>query len=162
MPTFDIVSKLEWAEVMNAMNQAQKELDQRFDFKGTRARIERADSVLWLHAASDDRVRAAWDVLQEKLIRRKVSLKHFKAAEKMEAGPKGDAKLKITIEEGVSQDHARTIVAKLKNSKLKVQAAIQGDLVRVSGKKRDDLQAAIAELKGTDLEIELQFINFRD
>jgi uncharacterized protein YajQ (UPF0234 family) len=162
MPSFDVVSKLDWAEVANAMNQAQKELSQRFDFKGTDAKLERTENVIWVHANADDRVRAAWDVFQEKLIRRKVSLKHFEPAKDPEKGPKGGSKLKISVKEGVDQDHAREIVKRIKDMKFKVQASIAGDTVRVSGKKRDDLQEVIADLKGADLELDLQFINFRD
>ncbi|HTM43418.1 MAG TPA: YajQ family cyclic di-GMP-binding protein [Polyangiaceae bacterium] len=161
MPSFDVVSKIEWAEVANAINQAQKEIGQRFDFKGTDARLEQSDKVIWFYAKGEDRVRAAWQVLQEKLVRRKVSLKHFTADDPL-PGPRGDDKLKVTVEEGIAQEKAKEIVRLLKDSKLKVQAAIQGDLVRVSGKKRDDLQEAIAHLRAADFKIDLQFINFRE
>lgn len=161
MPSFDVVSKLEWAEVNNAINQAQRELAQRFDFKGTNAKIENADKTIVLEANSDERVKAAYQVFQEKLIRRKVSLKHFEVGDPT-PGPKGSAKLKVDVTEGINQDKARDIVKRIKDLKLKVQAAIQQDTVRVTGKKRDDLQNAIAMLRDADIGVELQFVNFRD
>jgi cyclic-di-GMP-binding protein len=114
-----------------------------------------------IEASSDDRVKAAYEVLQEKLIRRKVSLKHFEAG-KPTKGPKGSAKLTLAVQEGISAEKAREIIKLVKQSPLKLQASIQEDVVRISGKKRDDLQKLIAELKLADLGIELQFINFRD
>lgn len=161
MPSFDVVSKLEWAEVTNAVNQAQREIGQRFDFKGTGASIEQTDKSLLLTASTDDRVHAVWDVLVEKLVRRKVSLKHFDK-EKPTKGPKGNAKLTVKIKEGIDTDNAKHIVKLLKDAKLKVQAAIQQDVVRVSGKQRDDLQSAIAFLKSQEFPLELQYTNFRD
>jgi len=161
MASFDVVSKLEWAEVNNALNQAQRELGQRFDFKGTGAKIEKQDADFLLWASTDERVKAAYEVFQEKLIRRKVSLKHFEPADPS-PGPRGNSKLLVKVSEGINQDKAREIIKLIKASKIKAQAAIQQDSVRVSGKKRDDLQAIIAELKQADLGVELQFNNFRD
>ena len=112
-------------------------------------------------ANSEDRARAAWDVLVEKLVRRKVSLKHFDVADPQKTA-KGGAKLQITVKEGIDKEPASQIVKLIKDKKLKVQAAIQGDAVRVTGKKRDDLQGVIALLKSADLDIELQYVNFRD
>ncbi len=161
MPSFDVVSKVDWSEVKNAIDQAQRELVQRFDFKGTGAAIEQADSVIILKANADDRTRAAYDVLQQKLIRRKVSLKHLDAKDP-EKAPGGTSKMVVNVKEGIEKDKARELVKMVKASKLKVQAAIVEDSLRVSGKKRDDLQEVIAMLKGKDLDIELQFVNFRD
>lgn len=161
MPSFDVVSKLQWDEVNNALNQAKREISTRFDFKGTGASVERTDKGIAFEASTDDRIKAAYDVLQEKLVRRKVSLKHFEAGEPTK-GPRGTAKLLVTVTEGISSEKAKEIVKLLKNSKLKVQSAIVEDTVRVTGKKRDDLQLAIAELKQADLGVELQFVNFRE
>jgi uncharacterized protein YajQ (UPF0234 family) len=162
MPSFDVVSKLDWAEVTNALNQTQKELSQRFDFKGTEAEVERNEAGIVVRASADDRVRAAITVLQEKLIRRKVSLKHL-AVGKPEKGPKGSSRIQITVKEGIETDKAREIVKMIKDSKLKVQAAIQDESLRISGKKRDDLQAAMQLLRGAEaLNLDLQFTNFRD
>ena len=161
MPSFDVVSKLDWSEVNNALNQAKKEITQRFDFKGTDAAIERVDTGFVVTATSDDRVKAAYEVLRERLVRRKVSLKHFESKQPT-PGPRGNSKLQVTVTEGIDADHAREIIKLVKASKLKVQAAIQQDTLRITGKKRDDLQAVIAELRKADLPIELQFNNFRD
>lgn len=160
MPSFDVVSKVDHSEIKNALNQAQKEVAQRFDFKGTDASLEQKDNVLSVTANSEDRARAAWDVLVEKLVRRKVSLKHFDVADPQKTA-KGGAKLQITVKEGIDKEPASQIVKLIKDKKLKVQAAIQGDAVRVTG-KRDDLQGVIALLKSADLDIELQYVNFRD
>jgi len=161
MPSFDVVSKLEWSEVNNALNHAQREIAQRYDSKGTGASLEKSDTAFTVTASTDDRVKAAWDTMVEKLVRRKVSLKHFET-EKPTKGPRGNAKMLVKVKEGIDADNARSIVRLLKDSKLKVQAAIQQDAVRITGKKRDDLQAAIAYLKSQDLPLELQFVNFRD
>lgn len=144
------------------MNQTQKELSQRFDFKGTEAEVERNEAGVVVRASADDRVRAAITVLQEKLIRRKVSLKHLEVG-KPEKGPKGSSRIQIKVHEGIDTDKAREIVKLIKDSKLKVQASIQELTVRVSGKKRDDLQAAIQLLRSAEsLNLDLQFTNFRD
>ena len=161
MPSFDAVSKVSWAEIDNALNQAQKELSQRFDFQGTAARVEKTDEGLMVSASTEDRVRAAIKVLEDKLVKRKVSLKHIDIG-KPSKGPQGTAKLLIKVKEGIETDKAREIVKLLKESKLKVQAAIQEQQVRVSGKNRDDLQEAIQFLRGQDLGIEMQFMNFRE
>ncbi len=161
MPSFDVVSKLEWSEVANALNQAQREISQRFDFKGTGAEIEQTETSFALTASTDDRVHAVWDVMVEKLVRRKVSLKHFEK-EKPTKGSKGNAKMTVKIKEGIDTDNAKAIVKLIKDSKLKVQAAIQQDVVRITGKQRDDLQGVITFLKSQDLPLELQYTNFRD
>ena len=162
MPSFDVVSKVDWAEFQNALLQAQKEIAQRFDFRGTETSIERNDSTLTILANAEDRARAALLVLEEKLIRRKVSLKHLDP-KPLERGPKGSTRLPVGVKEGIEQDKAREIVKLIKDSKIKVQAAIHEDSVRVSGKKRDDLQQTIALLRSAEsLGLDLQFNNFRE
>jgi uncharacterized protein YajQ (UPF0234 family) len=161
MPSFDIVSKVAWNEIDNALNQAQKEIAQRFDFKGTGAELEKTNDGIVARASSDDRVKAVVEVLREKLVKRKVSLKHIDVG-KIEPTGKGGSKLLVKIVEGIDADHARTIMKWIKDEKLKVQASIQEQQVRVSGKKKDDLQACIAALRGKEFDIELQFMNFRD
>jgi len=161
MPSFDAVSKLEWSEVQNAYNQAEREVSQRFDFRGTNTAIERGDKSFTIRADSEERARAALTVFEEKLIRRKVSLKHLDVGDPL-PGQMGAAKIPVGFKEGIDRDNARKIVKMVKDSKLKVQAAIQEDTVRITGKKRDDLQAAIQHLRDADLEIELQFVNFRN
>lgn len=161
MPSFDVVSKPDWAEIDNALNQAAREVGQRYDFKGTDARIEKSDAGLLVTATTEERVRAALDVLQGKLVKRKVSLKFLDVGE-VEPGPKGSAKLMVRVKNGIDRDNARKLVAAVKESGLKVQAAIQEDAVRVTGKKRDDLQEVIAVLRKTEIDLDLQFVNFRD
>lgn len=161
MPSFDVVSELDWAEVQNALIQAQKELTQRFDFRGTDATVEKSDQGLVVHAKTEDRVRAGLDVLKEKLIRRKVSLTHFDPGEP-EVAPKGTSKLVIKVKEGIDKDAGREIVKIVKDTKLKVQAAIVEQSVRVSAKKKDDLQEVMRLLRAAELGLELQFKNFRD
>jgi hypothetical protein len=161
MPSFDVVSELNWAEVENALNQAQKELSQRFDFRGTEATVERTEEGLVIRASEDDRTKAALQVVQEKLIRRKVSLRHFDP-EKPSRGPKGTSKIVVKVIEGIERDKAKEILTFVKDSKLKVQAQIQEAALRISGKKKDDLQGAIQLLRGQDFGIELQFKNFRE
>lgn len=162
MPSFDVVSELDWAEVGNALNQAQKELSQRFDFKGTEATVERTETGLVIRASSEERTRAAWDVMKEKLIRRKVSLLHFEPDKKSEPGPKGSRKIIVKVKEGIDQDAAKKIIQLIKSKKLKVQAAIQDQSVRISGKKKDDLQDVLQMLRQEELGLELQYKNFRD
>ncbi len=161
MPSFDVVSKLQWDEVTNALNQAKREISQRFDFKGTGASVDKTEKGFAFEASTDDRVKAAYDVLQEKLARRKVSLRHFEAGD-ITPGPRGTAKMVVSVTEGISTEKAKELIKLIKGSKLKVQAAIQEDTVRITAKKRDDLQAAIAELKRAELGVELQFVNFRE
>jgi len=161
MPSFDVVSELNWAEVENALNQAQKELSQRYDFRNMDATVERTDTGLLVQAKEEDRVKAALGVLEEKLVRRKVSLLHF-APKEPEPGPKNTKKIVVDVVEGIERDKAKELVQLVKDSKLKVQAQIQEDSVRITGKKKDDLQAAIAMLRSAELGIELQFKNFRD
>jgi uncharacterized protein YajQ (UPF0234 family) len=157
MPSFDIVSKVQWNEVDNALNQASKEISQRFDFKDTDTILERNPEGISIRSVSDERVKAATGVLQEKLVKRKVSLKHLDP-QKPEPTGKGGSKTLIKVKEGIESEPARTI----KEAKIKVQASIQEAQVRVVGKNKDDLQAAIQLVRGIDLPLELQFVNFRD
>jgi cyclic-di-GMP-binding protein len=161
MPSFDVVSKLQWHEVENALGQAQKEILQRFDFKDTGTEVERTKEAIVLTSSSEDRAKAAWEVLQEKLIRRKVSLRFFEASKPMPTG-KGGGRIEVKPKEGIEADVAKKIILEIKASKLKVQASIQEAQLRVTGKNRDDLQKTIALIRGNDFGIELQYINFRE
>ena len=161
MPSFDIVSKVAWHEVENALNQSLKEIGQRFDFKDTDTSIERIQEGISIRSSSEDRAKAAVKVLEEKLVRRKVSLKHVDP-QKPEPTGKGGTRILLKIKEGIDVDKAREIVRLIKDSKVKVQAQIQENQVRVSGKNRDDLQSVIHLMRQQDLGLELQFINYRD
>ena len=161
MASFDIVSKVAWNEVDNALNQAQKELGQRFDFKDTGTELERLTDGISVRSASEERVKAAVGVLQEKLIKRKVSLKHLDVGNP-EPTAKGGARVMVKIKEGIEVDHARKIVQLVKDQKLKVQASIQEAQVRVTGKNKDDLQRVIGLVRQMDLPVELQFVNYRE
>jgi hypothetical protein len=162
MPSFDVVSKVDWAEIGNALQQAQREVQQRFDFKDTDTSLEKTEQGIVVRANAEDRAKAALEVLEQKLVRRKVSLKHLDV-QKPEPGPKGSSRILAKVKEGIEPEKAKEIVKLIKDAKLKVQASIQQDLVRVTGKKRDDLQDAIQLLKASEsLELDLQFVNFRD
>jgi uncharacterized protein YajQ (UPF0234 family) len=161
MPSFDVVSKIAMHEVDNALMQAQKEVGTRFDFRGTGTEIERTQDGIVIRSDSEGRLDAARGVLQEKFIKRSVSLKCLDE-QKLEKGPKGTFRQLIKLTEGIAIEKARDIVKHVKDTKLKVQAAIQGDQLRISGKKRDDLQVAIQSLKAHDFGVPLQFTNFRD
>ena len=162
MPTFDIVSQVDLQEVRNAVDQAAREVVNRYDFKGTNTRITLSgDDEIVLESSGEGRLEAAIDVLKEKLIRRKVSLKALTGGAIKPAGG-GGFRAEFGLNQGISQDSARELVKIIKETKLKVQTQVQGDQLRVQGKKRDDLQAVIQELKGLDYPIPLQFINFRD
>jgi cyclic-di-GMP-binding protein len=161
VPSFDIVSKVQWSELDNALNQADKEIAQRYDFKDTGTEIEKTDESLVVTSSSEDRAKAAVTVLREKLIKRKMRLKHIDE-QKPEKTSKGGARITLKIKEGIEADPARKIALTIKESKLKVQASIQDAQVRVSGKNKDDLQKTMQVVRGLDLPIELQFINFRD
>lgn len=160
MPSFDIVSKVQWSEVDNALLQAQKEIAQRFDFKDTGTELEKTSEGITIRSGSEDRAKAALIVLQEKLIKRKVSLKFLDVADPQASGK--TTRIVVKVKEGIEGDPARKIVAAMKEAKLKVQGAIQDAQVRVSGKNKDDLQKAIALVRSLDLGIELTFTNFRD
>lgn len=161
MPSFDVVCELDHHELDNAVDQANRELAQRYDFKGTESSIEKTEEGLVIRSNSEGRLDAARDVLESKVVRRKISLKSLDAQKAQPAGGQTWRQL-IKLREGVDKDEAKEIVKRIKDSKMKVQASIQGDLVRVSGKKRDDLQGCISFLKEQDLDLPLSFTNFRD
>ncbi|MBS1269844.1 MAG: hypothetical protein MAG794_00796 [Gammaproteobacteria bacterium] len=161
MPSFDVVSEVDWHEVDNAVDQANREITNRYDFKGTDARIDRDEASLTVYAGNEFQVTQASDILHNKLAKRQVDLGALEVAEP-ETTSGGKAKQMITVRSGIDQDTSRRIVKMVKANKLKVQASIQGKQVRVSGKKRDELQAVIAMLKEADIDLPLQYINFRD
>lgn len=161
MATFDIVSKPNAAEIDNALGQAQKEIVQRFDFKDTGTEIEKTADGILITSSTEDRTKAALTVVQEKLVKRKVSLRFFDFG-KVEPGPRGTSKLLAKIKEGIPTEKGREIVKFIKELKTKVQPSIHETQVRVSGKSKDELQACIASVKEADFGIELQFTNFRD
>ncbi len=162
MPTFDVVSEVDLQEVRNAVDQARREVGTRFDFKGTDSTIELGDKSIDLHTASEDRLRALTQVLEEKLVKRKVSLKALSYG-KIEEAAKGAVRQTVTLNVGISDEKAREIGKFVKGLGLKgVGHQVQGDQLRVQGKKRDDLQAVIAKLRESDFGIPLQFTNFRD
>ncbi|MGH3673875.1 MAG: YajQ family cyclic di-GMP-binding protein [Pseudonocardiaceae bacterium] len=160
-PSFDVVSKVDQQEVDNALNQAAKELSTRFDFRGTGAKVTWSGlEAMTIEAETEERCRAAIDVIKGKLVKRGISLKSFEVGD-----PAVSGKIYRTtghILEGISQDKAKAIAKAVRDEKLKgVQAQIQGDQLRVTGKKKDDLQAVIALLKGRDFGVALQFTNYR-
>lgn len=161
MPSFDIVSKLNRNEVDNAVNQASKEVGTRFDFRDTGTTIEQNEEGIVLRSDSEGRLEAAFGVLQEKILKRKVALEALDAQKAQPAGGQTWRQL-VKLKEGVEQEKAKEIVKFIKDSKIKVQASIQGDLVRVSGKKKDELQETIALLRSKSFELPLQFVNFRE
>ncbi|MEE4376429.1 MAG: YajQ family cyclic di-GMP-binding protein [Candidatus Competibacteraceae bacterium] len=160
MPSFDVVSEVNAHELSNAVDQTNREVANRYDFKGADARVEQTENTLTLHAESEFQIQQMTDILYQKLAKRGIDLGTLKAGT-LEASGK-TAHQPFTVREGIDTDLGRKMVKLIKNSKLKVQAAIQGDQVRITGKKRDDLQAAIALLKEADLDLPLQFSNFRD
>jgi uncharacterized protein YajQ (UPF0234 family) len=162
MPTFDVVSEIDHQEVRNAVDQASREISTRYDFKGTDSTIDLTDKELALHTESEGRLQALTQVLEEKLVKRGVSLKALSYG-KVEEATKGTVRQTVTLNVGISSDKAREIGKFLKDLGLKgVSHQAQGDQLRVSGKKKDDLQAAIQALRDHDFGIPLQFTNFRD
>jgi uncharacterized protein YajQ (UPF0234 family) len=162
MPTFDVVSEVDMQEVRNAVDQAQREITTRFDFKNTDSTLELAGSELRLHSSTEDRLRALVQVVEEKLVKRKVSLKALDHG-KLEEASKGAVRQTITLKAGISSDNARAINRFIKEKGPKgVSSQTQGEQLRVSAKKRDDLQAVIAALHEQDFGVPLQFENFRD
>ena len=161
MPSFDIVSETDLAEVDNALNAMQREIGQRFDFKGSKCTIERDKELLTILADDDLKLRQMQELLRGHLTRRKVDAGalEFKEPEKA-AGQ--SVRQRVVVRQGVPQDLAKKIVKEVKGSKLKIQVAIQGDQLRVNGKKRDDLQAGIQLVKDMKLDLPLQYVNFRD
>ena len=158
--SFDIVSEVERAEISNAINQTLKEVRQRFDFKGSHANVALEEKELVLTAEDETKLRNMNDILQQKLVRRGVPLKAFDYA-KAEPAAGGTLRQRAQIQQGIPQEKAKEIVKLIKDSKAKVQASIQGDTVRVSGKDRDTLQQVIATLKAKDFGINMQFTNYR-
>ena len=162
MPSFDVVSETDQQELRNAVDQARREVTTRFDFKGTDSSIDLGKDGLTLRSSSEDRLGALRQVLEEKLVRRSVSLKALDWG-KVEEASGASVRQEASLKAGISSDAARELHKRIKALNLKgVQSATQGDVVRVTGKKRDDLQAVIADLKAADLEYPVQFTNFRD
>jgi len=162
MPSFDVVSEVDRQELENAIDQAQRELANRFDFKNTDSSIEQKDLVLTLRTASEDRLRALKLLLEEKLVKRQVSLKGLDWG-KVEPASGESVRQIVTVKVGINSDKAREINKLIKEKGPKgVSSQTQGEQIRVTGKKRDDLQATMALLKSSDLEVPLQFENFRD
>jgi hypothetical protein len=160
MPSFDVVSVVDMQEVDNAVNQAIKEIGQRYDFKGSKTEITKDKDGIKVLTDDDYRLKAVVDVLQSKFVKRGVSLKAMQYW-KVEPASGGLVRQIISIQQGISKDKGREIVALVKQSKLKVQSQIQDEQVRVTGKNIDDLQAVIQLLKGKDLGVEMQFVNMR-
>ncbi|HMV49830.1 MAG TPA: YajQ family cyclic di-GMP-binding protein [Blastocatellia bacterium] len=159
--TFDIVSNIEHTEVVNAINQALKEMLTRFDFKGSKSNIEtEAQEAIILTSDDDYKLKSLNDILQSKFVKRGVPLKGLTYG-KIEQALGGTVRQRITLQQGIPQDKAKEIVKYIKDTKLKVQVSIQGDLVRVAGKDRDILQEVIAALRGHDFGIDMQFTNYR-
>ncbi|MDE0067079.1 MAG: YajQ family cyclic di-GMP-binding protein [Acidimicrobiaceae bacterium] len=162
MPTFDVVSELDGQEVRNAVDQASREVSQRYDFKNTGSSVQLGDNVIEMASSSEDRLAALRQVLEEKLVRRKVSLRALDYGN-VEPASGGTVRQTARLQAGISADKAKEINKFIKGLGLKgIQSSARGEELRVQGKKRDDLQKVIAALKEADLQIPLQFINFRD
>ncbi|MCA9742883.1 MAG: YajQ family cyclic di-GMP-binding protein [Deferribacteres bacterium] len=160
MPSFDVVSEVNLHEVTNAIDQANREVTTRFDFKGTGSQYEHTESEITLHAQEEYQLKQMIEILRLKLSQRKVDIKCLKL-EKPELALK-KARQKIVVQQGIDKEMAKKIVKMVKDAKLKVQASVQGEQVRVTGKKRDDLQQVIALLRDAKLDLPLQYVNFRD
>lgn len=160
MPSFDIVSEVDLHELSNAIDQTNREISTRFDFKGTDAKVDYSENSLTLQAETEFQLDQIQTILNKKLAKRKVDINSLEAG-KVEI-QNLRARLPMTVKQGIDKDIAKKIVKTIKNTKLKVQAAIQGEQVRVTGKKRDDLQEIMALLREQDFGLPLQFINFRD
>ncbi len=161
MPSFDVVCETDMQEMDNAVNQTRKEITTRYDFKGSKAGITLNDEGITMTGDDDYKLNTVAEILRAKLVRRNLNPKCLEYGKIEDAG--GSSKRQsVTIKQGISQELAKTIVKAIKQEKMKVQAAIQGDQVRISGKKRDDLQAVIALIKGMDADRPLQFTNFRE
>jgi uncharacterized protein YajQ (UPF0234 family) len=158
--SFDIVSKTDMQEVANAIQQAQKELAQRFDFKGSKSEITLTGDELTLVSDDEGKLRSLKDIVEGRLVKRNVSLKALDYG-KLEDAALGTVRQKVKIVQGIESEKAKAIVKAIKDSKIKVQASIQSDQVRVAGKNKDDLQRVIALVKGADFGIPLQFTNYR-
>lgn len=160
MPSFDIVSKVDMQEVDNAINQAKKEINQRYDFKGCKSEIDLKENDITVLADDDYKLKAIIDIIQSKILKRNISLKSLDYG-KEEAASGSMIRQIITIKQGIATEKGKEINKIIKEKKMKVQSQIQGDQVRVTGKKIDDLQEVIQLLKGKDLDLDLQFINMR-
>ena len=160
MPSFDVVSEIDMHETTNAVDQANREVGNRFDFKGTDSRYVLEDTQITLHSQSDFQLRQMLDILQSKLSKRGIDIACLKIEDPEISGK--TARQRIALRQGIDQETARGIIRLIKDSKLKVQAAIQGDKLRITGKKRDDLQAVIALLRANPVDLPLQYVNFRD
>ena len=161
MPSFDVVSEVKMEEVVNALDQTAREIGNRYDFKGTAAKVERLEDVITVWGDSNFQLTQITDILYQKLAKRGIDVRAVDAGEPAPAG--GDkVKQLLTLKKGIKQDYAKVLVKVIKDSGLKVQAQIQGDQLRVTGKKRDDLQECIALLRSQKLEQPLQYENFRD
>jgi uncharacterized protein YajQ (UPF0234 family) len=160
MPSFDIVSKVDMQEVDNAVNQTVKEIAQRYDFKGSKSQVTLEKETIKILADDDFRLKAIIDILQSKCIKRGISLKSLDYG-KAETASGGMVRQNIAIRQGIAKEKGKEICALIKETRIKVQGQIQEDQVRVTGKNIDDLQEIIRLLKGKDLDVELQFINFR-
>lgn len=160
MPSFDVVSKVDKHELQNAVDQANREIDTRFDFKGVDAKFDLKENDITLTAPSDFQVQQMHDILSSKLIKRDIDVRSMDVGDIQ--SNLSEAKQVISIKQGISKEDGKKIIKLIKDGKLKVQAAIQGEQVRVTGKKRDDLQSAIALLRDAELELALQYENFRD
>lgn len=158
--SFDIVSKSDYAEITNALNQTSKEISQRFDFKGSKASAELADKDLILSAEDETKLRNMNDILQSKLVKRGVSLKALDY-QKIEPAAGGTVRQAVKVQQGIPIEKAKEVVKFIKDGKYKVQASIQGETVRVSGKDRDTLQDVMAALKAKDFGIDMKFDNYR-
>lgn len=161
MPSFDIVSEIDTQEARNAVDQANREVINRYDFKGTDTRFSLDEVAITVESATEDRLTAANDVLQSKLIKRGISLKALNWGDPTDVGG-GRSQAVHRLNQGIDQDQAKAISKHVRDLKLKVQVQIQGDQLRVTGKKRDDLQTAIAAVKEMDAPLALQYTNFRD
>jgi hypothetical protein len=160
MPSFDVVSEFDAHEASNAVDQANREVTTRFDFKGTGSKYEHDGQTITMTSQTDFQLQQMLDILRQKLAKRGIDIACMKVEEPEISGR--EARQKVILRQGIDAPLARDLVKKIKASKLKVQAAIQGEKLRVTGKKRDDLQAVIAMLKDSDVELPLQFENFRD
>lgn len=160
MPSFDVVSEVDLHEVTNAVDQTNREVGNRFDFKGSDARVEQNEAVLTLYADNEFQIRQVLDILYTRMSKRGIDVAALSSGQVQTSGTR--ATLAVTVQQGIEQEAARKLVKKIKETKIKVQASIQGDKVRVTGKKRDDLQSIISQLDNFGLKQPLQAENFRD
>ncbi len=160
MPSFDVVSEVDNHELTNAVDQANREVDNRFDFKGTNAKFVLKDSKITLTAPTEFHIQQMQDIMKGKLAKRQIDVRCLELGEIL--SNLAEARMVITVKQGIDKEFAKKIVNLVKDAKLKVQSQIQGEQVRITGKNRDDLQTAIAHLRNAELELPLQFNNFRD